>query len=157
MEQDPLEIAYHMSAVFNDCDEEAAYTYVAEDFVDHEAPPGTPGGPGGYLATARFMNEVFADASWEHIDSFSSGDKALIHVRFSGRHVADFLGVPPTGREVSIEHMHIYRVADGKVVEHWGCRQDMFLMMQLGMVELQLRPFVPTAQLAEVLGEPAAG
>jgi predicted ester cyclase len=154
--QDALEIARHMSEVFNELSEEAAFRYVAEDFVDHEAPPGTPGGPEGYLATAKFMNECFADARWEPIATISQGDKAVIHVRFTGRHVKDFLGVKPTGAQVNIEHMHIYRVKDGRVVEHWGCRQDLFLMLQLGMVELDIRPFVPSDQFEKMKEETGA-
>jgi predicted ester cyclase len=141
--QSVLDIAHCMGDIFNSLDEETAYKYVAPEFVDHEAPPGTPGGPAGYLATAQWMNKVFSNAHWERIDSFADGNKAVIHVRFTGKHTGDFLGVAPTGRDVSIEHMHIYRIEDGLVREHWGCRQDLFLVLQLGLVELDLRPFVP--------------
>ncbi|GAA1002176.1 ester cyclase [Nocardiopsis tropica] len=138
-----LDIAHKMGDIFNGLDAEVAHKYVAPEFVDHEAPPGTPGGPDGYLGTAKWMNSVFADARWDRIDSFADGDKAVIHLRFTGRHVREFLGIEATGADVAFEHMHIYRVRDGKVVEHWGCRQDLFLMLQIGAVQLDLRPFTP--------------
>ncbi|MDH6125242.1 ester cyclase [Kitasatospora sp. GP82] len=140
MPESVLEIAHEMGRIFNDLDEEVAYKLVAPEFVDYEAPPGTPGGPGGYLGTARWMNSVFEGANWEHLDSFADGDKAVIRVRFTGKHVGNFLGVEATGRQVNIEHIHIYRVENGLVVEHWACRQDLFLLAQLGAFEIQLPP-----------------
>ena len=41
-------------------------------------------------------------------------------------------GVPPTGRPVSWTFVHIWRVEDGKVVEHWACRDDVGLLHQVG-------------------------
>ncbi|MFG1806491.1 ester cyclase [Streptomyces sp. NPDC049040] len=136
-----LGIAQQMGKVFNDLDEKVAYELVADDFVDHEAPPGTPGGPGGYLGTARWMNSVFTEAAWDHIDSFADGDKAVIRVRFTGIHTGDFLGFEGKGNKVDVEHIHIYRVGDdGLVHEHWACRQDLFLLAQIGAVQLRLPP-----------------
>lgn len=143
-----LDIAHKMGDIFNDLNAEIAHEFVAPEFVDHEAPPGTPGGPDGYLGTAKWMNHIFADAKWDRIDSFADGDRAVIHLRFTGRHVNDFLGIKATGNDVAFEHMHIYRVQDGKVVEHWGCRQDLFLMLQINAVELDLRPFTPDEEPA---------
>jgi len=140
MPESVLEIAYEMGRIFNDLDEEVAHKLVAPEFVDYEAPPGTPGGPGGYLGTARWMNSVFEDANWEHLDSFADGDKAVIRVRFTGKHVGNFLGIEATGRQVNVEHIHIYRIENGLVIEHWACRQDLFLLAQLGAIEIQLPP-----------------
>ncbi|MFI8786789.1 ester cyclase [Streptomyces sp. NPDC055105] len=136
-----LEIAQQMGKIFNELDEKIAHELVAPGFVDYEAPPGTPGGPSGYLGTARWMNSVFSEASWDHIDSFADGDKAVIRVRFTGIHTGDFLGFEGTGNKVDVEHIHIYRVGDdGLVHEHWACRQDLFLLAQIGAVELKLPP-----------------
>ncbi|TDC24544.1 hypothetical protein E1265_09425 [Streptomyces sp. 8K308] len=140
MSESVLEIAHQMGKIFNDLDEEVAHRLVAPEFVDYEAPPGTPGGPAGYLGTARWMNSVFADANWEHLDSFAEGDKAVLRLRFTGTHVGNFLGVEATGNKVDVEHIHIYRVEAGKVVEHWACRQDLFLLAQLGAVKLEMPP-----------------
>lgn len=140
MSESVLEIAQQMGRIFNDLDEETAQRLVAPEFVDYEAPPGTPGGPDGYMGTARWMNSVFAEASWDHLDSFADGDRAVIRVRFTGVHVGDFLGFEATGKKVDIEHIHIYRIEDGKVIEHWACRQDLFLLAQLGVVKLGLPP-----------------
>ena len=36
------------------------------------------------------------------------------------RHVGEAFGVAPTGREVTVDHVEMWRIADGKIVEHWG-------------------------------------
>jgi predicted ester cyclase len=44
------------------------------------------------------------------------------------------MGIAPTGREVAYDYVHILRFRDGKAVEHWGMRDDMALMRQLGVM-----------------------
>ncbi|MEU0336691.1 ester cyclase [Streptomyces sp. NPDC006193] len=131
-DEDVRQIAVDMGLIFNDGDEEAAHRLVAEDFIDWEAPEGAPRGPEAYANTARWMRSVWEGARWEIVDSFAKGDKAALRVIFSGRQVKDFMGIPATGKKVRVQHIHIYRIADGKVVEHWAVRDDLELMRQLG-------------------------
>jgi steroid delta-isomerase-like uncharacterized protein len=133
MSESVLQIATSMGEIFNDGSGEVAQRLVAPDFVDHEAPPGTPGGPEGYFATARWMRGVWRNAQWDIVDAFAHGDKAALRVIFTGEHNGMFMGVPATGKQVRVQHIHLYRVADGKVAEHWAVRDDLELMRQLGM------------------------
>jgi predicted ester cyclase len=126
------EIALAMGQIFNAGNAEAARTYVAPGFVDHEAPAGSPGGPEGYLATAQYMRETFAEASWQPDDFFATADKFAVRLRFSGVHVGEFLGIPPTGKRIDVQHLHLYRISGGQVIEHWGGRDDLALLTQLG-------------------------
>ncbi|MFC0435592.1 ester cyclase [Kutzneria buriramensis] len=135
-----IEVALGLARVFAELDEEAALKYVAEDFVDHEASAGVGGGPLGYLATARYMRGAFSDATWQPDDFFAAGDKFAVRMTFSGRHTGDFLGIPPTGREVRVQHLHFYRIAGGQAVEHWGARDELSLLRQIGV----FTPEVPT-------------
>ncbi|ETK36534.1 ester cyclase [Microbispora corallina] len=131
--QQVLEVAIGIAKVFGELDEEAAHRYIAPDFVDHEASEGVGGGPEGYLATARYMRSAFSDARWQVDDFISEGDKFACRVTFSGRHTGDFLGVPPTGKEFEIQHLHFYRVENGQAVEHWGARDELTLLRELGL------------------------
>jgi predicted ester cyclase len=126
-----LNVAIGIARVFGDLDEEAARTFIAPDFVDHEASPGVAGGPDGYLSTAHYMRGAFAEARWQVDDFITEGDKFACRVTFSGRHTGDFLGIAPTGREVKVQHLHFYRVADGQAKEHWGARDELTLLRQL--------------------------
>lgn len=125
-------IAVDMGLIFNDGDDEASQRLVAPEFIDYEAPEGSPRGPEAYANTARWMRGIWENARWEIVDSFAKEDKATLRVIFTGRQVQDFMGVPVTGKEVRVQHIHIYRVAEGKVVEHWAVRDDLELFRQLG-------------------------
>lgn len=129
-----VEVALGVARVFAELDEQAARKYIAPDFVDHEASSDDVGsGPDGYLATARYMRTAFSDATWQPLDFVAAGDRFAVVVAFSGRHTGDFLGVAPTGNQVSIRHLHFYRVANGQAVEHWGARDELALLRQLGV------------------------
>ena len=58
----------------------------------------------------------------EALDSVlvGEGDLVVHRSRWRGRHVGELFGVPPTGRVVTVDHVEMWRVEDGKIVEHWG-------------------------------------
>ena len=107
---------------------------VHPDFHNHEAAADRPGGPDGFRETARRLRRAFADLRIEPLDVIAEAEKVVIRARVSGRHVGPFAGVPVTGREVSVEHTHIVRILDGKVVEHWANRDDAGVLRQLGLL-----------------------
>jgi predicted ester cyclase len=48
--------------------------------------------------------------------------------------------VPPTGRRFLARQSHWFRVAGGKLVEHWATRDDLTAMLQLGVLRPPGRP-----------------
>ncbi len=64
----------------------------------------------------------------------AEGDKVVIRQTWSGTHKGEFMGIPATGRRVSIAVIDIIRVADGRFVEHWGQLDMMGMMQQLGAI-----------------------
>jgi predicted ester cyclase len=135
-----LEVALGVGRVFTTLDPEVAKQYIHPGFVDHEASDGVGGGPDGYLATARYMNQAFTGATWMPEQIFASGDRYAMALKFGGIHTGDFMGVPGTGRHVSVSHLHFFRVQDGKAIEHWGARDELTLLAQIGV----FRPGHPT-------------
>lgn len=127
------DVAMGVGIVFTTLDEEAARKYIHPDFVDHEASEGVGGGPAGYLATARYMNNAFSEASWMPLSIFATEDKYAMAMTFSGRHTGEFLGIQPTGKRVEVRHLHFFRVKDGQAIEHWGARDELTLLAQLGV------------------------
>ena len=49
-------------------------------------------------------------------------------------YVGDLMGIAPTGKRVAVQQTHRFRVADGKVAEHWAVRDDLGMMRQLGVM-----------------------
>lgn len=102
-------------------DEAAFGSIVAEDFVNHSAPPGADGGPAGMLATFnKVLRPALPDLRVEILDQVAEGDKVTTRKRVCGTHRGEFLGIKPTNRPVVIDVIDVVRLRDGKYVEHWG-------------------------------------
>lgn len=53
----------------------------------------------------------------------------------SGTHTgADLMGVPASGRTITLEGVNIFRIRDGKIVERWGRLDELGVLRQLGLV-----------------------
>jgi predicted ester cyclase len=91
------------------------------NFINRSAPAGMDTGPQGMI---WFFNEVLRPAIPDirvtiH-DQVAEGDMVTTRKTISGKQTGQLLGVPATGRMISIEAIDIVRVKDGKYVEHWG-------------------------------------
>ena len=81
---------------------------------------------GGDLAqTWEKMQAWAAEAaiSDQHVTArhiVSEGDHVVAHISFSATHSGELLGVPPTGRRFEFHSFEMWRVHDGKLIEHWG-------------------------------------
>ena len=104
---------------------------VAEDFVDHGAPPWAPQGRAGYLQILTFLTTVLR-LRYELHDIVADGDKVAIRATAHGVHNTDHLGFPATGKPYAMPTMHIYRQAGGVLVEHWGVRDELSVLWQVG-------------------------
>jgi len=65
-----------------------------------------------------------------------AGDRVVTCGTFTATHLGEFQGLPPTGKRIKLSIMHIDRVEDGKIIEHWGQGDALGLMQQLGIVFL---------------------
>jgi steroid delta-isomerase-like uncharacterized protein len=118
---------------------ELADELIAPDCVDHGAPGGpdggAPRGPEGIKGVVRWLRAGFPDLSYEVDDAFGDGDRVALRCTARGTHAGEFLGRPPTGRTFAVQHIHLFRVRDGRIAEHWACRDDVGMMRQLGLVD----------------------
>jgi len=104
---------------------------VAADLVSPLAALDAPQGPAGICRVVEALHAAFPDGRHVIDDLIAEADTVVARVTFSGTHRGSFLGVPPTGRRVRQAQMHILRIADGKVAEHWAVRDDLSLLRQL--------------------------
>jgi predicted ester cyclase len=51
-----------------------------------------------------------------------------------GRHVGEFLGQAPTRKEFATKQIHVWRIEDGKAIEHWSVSDDLGQALQLGLI-----------------------
>lgn len=64
-------------------------------------------------------------------DMIAEGDKVAVRATMTGRHLGVLSSIPPTGKEVRMPIMVMYRIAEGKIAEHWIITDQMGLMQQL--------------------------
>jgi len=108
---------------------------LADDFVEREEIPGLPPTKDGVVQYFRIMLAAFPDMRMDVQDSFASGDKAVARLRISGTHQGEFMGIPATGKPVSVNLIDITRFGDdGLAREHWGVADLLAMMQQIGVI-----------------------
>ena len=123
-----------LEELFEQGDLDAADRLIHPEFVNHEAPSDNPQGPEGLKETVSWLRGLWGPMHADIEDELCEGDKVVARVTMHGRHVGEFLGKPPTGKEFAAEQIHIWRVMDGKVIEHWSVRDDLGQALQLGLI-----------------------
>ncbi len=120
--------------VINQGNIEAIDELIDPGVVDHSAPEGFPTGREGAKQFAAMMRSAFPDLHLTIEDMIAEGDKVVMRSTWSGTHQGEFMGIPATGRRVTVSAIDISRVADGRMVEHWEQFDALGLMQQLGAV-----------------------
>ena len=102
------------------------------EYNDHSAPPGAPPGLDGVRAVFAMFRGAFPDVHFTIIHMVAEGDMVATYVSGTGTHNGPFMGIAATGRKVQWTSSGFFRVANGKIVEHWGIPDLLGLMGQLG-------------------------
>ncbi|OLC31521.1 MAG: hypothetical protein AUH31_02470 [Armatimonadetes bacterium 13_1_40CM_64_14] len=112
----------------------------AAGYVDRNPFPGTtPDREGLKQGLAKFR-AAFPDYRYTIEDEITAGDKLVHRLSARGTQKGEFQGVKPTGKQVNWTEFHIARLANGKVVEHWGIEDQLGMMQQLGLVPVAKVP-----------------
>ena len=70
------------------------------------------------------------------IQAVAEGDLVACRVVAEGTHTgAPFPpGIPASGTRLRWQECHVYRIADGRIAEHWGVNDMLAILVQLGAV-----------------------
>lgn len=123
-----------ISALFTDGDLTAVDRYLDPDFVNHDPPlPGSPDGAAGMRQAAEVFRKAFPDwrSDLQHI--IAEDDLVAEHFVAHGTHRGSVMGETPTGQEVALRGVNIFRITGGKITERWGRLDDLGLLQQLGL------------------------
>ena len=91
-------------------------------------------GPEEMKGTVRMITAAFPDNRHKVEELIAEGDRVVAHVTLTGTHEGELMGIPPTGRKIEVNEIHIYRMRGGKAVEHRVGRDDLGAMRQLGVI-----------------------
>jgi len=122
------------AALINGRDLEAALALFSPDFVDHTPLAGLPSGVQGVRMFFAMQFAAFPDHRAASLELIAEGDMVAHRMRGEGTHRGMFLGIPPAGKHVSWTYIDIWRIADGRLAEHWAEADVFGLMQQLGMI-----------------------
>ncbi|MFV3304942.1 ester cyclase [Pseudomonas sp. NY15181] len=111
-----------------------AHQALAESFTDRTLPAGRPQGIEGPLKASAMMKAAFPDLHCRIEQMLVTGDRVVLHLRFSGRFTGPFLGRQGTGQAVDFIATDIYRIADGRITDNWHIEDNLSLLRQLGVV-----------------------
>jgi predicted ester cyclase len=108
------------------------------DFVNHYAPGGVPFSPtsrpaGAFQAFYGMLLRAFPDATMEINEQVGERDLVATRKTLRGTHLGEIWGLPPTGNRIEFEFIDIFRVKEGKLIEHWT-------HMDFDDLRLQMRP-----------------
>lgn len=117
--------------MWNRGDQAAVEELIDPDMVEHGAFGAGVGGRDDARATVARFRAAFPDLVLEATDLIAEGDSVVLHWVGRGTHEGEFIGVPASGARVEARGLDLYRIADGRVVEHWGYPDVGGLMSQL--------------------------
>jgi steroid delta-isomerase-like uncharacterized protein len=118
-------------------------TIIHDDFVDHTQPPGWPTDREGLRQQVLYFRSAFPDIQVTFDDMICEGDTVMHRQTMRGTHLGEFFGMPPTGTRVTYTGCHLWRVKDGKLVEHHATNDDLGMLRQLGAIPAEESTVVP--------------
>jgi len=115
----------------------------AEEYAEDARNFGRPVGRTGVLRVLEDIHRTFPDMRLEIVDLAAVGDAVIVRCKFSGTHegVGELpvnggllVGVAPTHKRFEVQHIHWYKLRNGKIVDHYATRDDIGMMQQLGLL-----------------------
>jgi len=91
---------------------------------------------------------TFPDCHFEILDIIGAGDSVVVRYKVTATHNgvgtlpvmgSMLVGVPATHKRFEVEHIHWYKLRDGKIVDHYAVRNDLLMMKQLGLLPTSAR------------------
>lgn len=133
MGADPAEIVLRMpNEVFSQGKLEVIDEIISPDMIEHMPVPPDMQGIAGFKNFVQAFRGAFPDLHFEVELSTTAGDIVTAVAKASGTMKGDFMGMPASNKRAEWTEIHVARVRDGKIVEHWGLIDEATMMRQLG-------------------------
>ena len=107
---------------------------LAAGFVFHFPGVPVPMDVNGWKGTTALFHTAFPDQTTTVDALIAEGDQVAARFTFRGTHQGDFQGLAPTGKTATMTGIAFWRLAEGKIAEHWVEIDAMGLMQQLGAI-----------------------
>jgi predicted ester cyclase len=104
------------------------------DYLDHDPPWGADGTRAGMRATGAMIRAALPDWRSDLHLLVAEDDVVAEHFTAHGTHRGELMGVAPTGKELFLRGINIFRLRDGRIVERWGRLDELGFLRQLGVI-----------------------
>lgn len=112
---------------------------MTDDFVDHGSPFPIPPGPEGYAQILGFVTSVLK-IRYELEDLSQIPERIVIRATAHGTGTAAFHGPGADGKPSTMTTLHIFGTEGDRLAEHWGVRDEVGAMRQMGLLPQPLSP-----------------
>jgi len=113
----PQDLPHCFARAMEQHDVETLDQWLDPSYVQHN--PFVPQGIPGVKFFIDTWNDAFSDTKVTVDDVIVSGDRVVARFTFKARHTGGFLEVPATNKDITMTSIDIWRVQDGRFVEHW--------------------------------------
>jgi predicted ester cyclase len=112
---------------------------VHTDVTNHQPGLEAQTGLESFRTAIENVMRAVPDSKWRTRRLIAEGDFVVCHNTWSGTYDGEsFRGVPTrSGGHFTVDHVHIYRVVDGRIAEHWVVRDDLGMVLQLGATAIR--------------------
>ncbi len=126
------QVVHRFYQAFNTGNVDALDELMAADVIDHNPGPGQAPGIEGFKQLWLLFRGAFPNIKITVDDLIAEGDKVVARAPARGTQQAEFLGIPATGKSVTIAAIEIYQIEEGKIKQVWHLEDLLGLMQQLG-------------------------
>jgi steroid delta-isomerase-like uncharacterized protein len=117
----------------NDHDLDIADEVISDDYVAHISGGLEFKGTQGAKQMLAPLIGAFPDYQYTLDDMVAEGDKVAVRVTLKATHKGDFMGIPPTGKNITTTAAFFYRLADGKITEALQYTDSAAMYQQMGV------------------------
>jgi steroid delta-isomerase-like uncharacterized protein len=114
----------------------AAEEIIDEGYVDHSLPGNVEGGRAELIGVVQAVRAAVPDIAPVVDSAVADDDLVAVRITARGHHTgAPFPpGIPAAGQAIEWREQHMFRIADGRILEHWGVFDNLSILQQLGAV-----------------------
>jgi predicted SnoaL-like aldol condensation-catalyzing enzyme len=109
-----------------------APAFYREDYVQHNPQVGP--GLAGVRQLLTALDHAFPDLHGTVLFGLAEGDRVMVQVQWTGTHLGDFFGLPPTSKAIGFCSAETFRIQDGMIAEHWDVVDNVDLQVALGLL-----------------------
>jgi len=129
-----------LQEVFNEGRIDKVDQFLSPSYVFHDAAPGAPPGTEAVKQAVVMFRAAFPDLNITIEDLVAEGDKVCARATTRGTHRGTFLGIPATGKAVTMPGLTMVRIVDGYIMESWVRNDVVTLMKQIGAQDSKPQP-----------------